>query len=186
MSLGPEATKFLNAMSDSTRSTYQPGLTQLRDYLVTEEHYDPENAIRDFLRQIINDRRLEPLEQQFVDREVLKRFGKHLEKSAKAKSVRTYIGAVQALVKYYGFTVDTKYLGLPANIPATMKYPWELDTVAKFIRSFDNPFYQCVAVAVFQSGLGIADIRALDYDAIKLDFEAGVVPLCLDLFRIKT
>jgi integrase len=205
--LGVETSKFLMAVRTGSRTTYQPGLLRLQEFLhEAQQHVNKEAnlefltsinsqdlfggviTIRDFLKNIIADRRLDPLEQQFTDREILKYFVKWLQwKQYTPKSIWTYVGAVQRLGAYYGITIETTYLDMPPANAASKKFPWELDTVAKFIKSMaDEPVYQTMAVTIFQSGLGLSDLLALDYDSIKADFEANITPFCLDLVRLKT
>jgi integrase len=207
LDLGAESHKFLNAVREGSRKTYQPGLTRFQEFLIeaqkhirgetnidflsaenTRELFSNVVTIRDFLKQILADRRLDPLSQQFTDREILKFFAKWLlSREYTAKTIWTYIGAIQRLGAYYGITIETTYLGMPPANAASKKFPWELDTVAKFIKSMaDEPVYQTMAVTIFQSGLGLSDLLALDYDSIKADFEANITPFCLDLVRLKT
>lgn len=179
--LGPETVKFLNALKPSSRVTYKPGIQHFQEFFVKD------GTIRDFLKRVIDDRRLDPLDQTFLDREVLKAFVKWMqEKEYAAKSIRTYAASIQSLAKFYGIEITTEYLGLPASIPQSRKYPWELESVSKFIGSMDNPMYRCIATVILQSGLAISDVLSLDYLSIRGDLESSIVPICLDLVRTKT
>ena len=46
--------------------------------------------------------------------------------------------------------------------------------------------HRAVVAIILQSGLGLSDVLALCYGDIRQELEAGTVPLCLDLTKIKT
>ncbi len=104
----------------------------------------------------------------------------------KRKTVRAYVGAVQQLAKYYNLGFSTRDTQLPASNPDLKKYPWTIDEVMRFLDLFDSALYRCFGVLVFQSFFDCSTALELEYGDVKEEFEAGVVPLCLDTERFKT
>jgi len=191
ITFGPATTKWLNALTESTRSTYLPGLTKFQSYLQTQELY-PEIMNSDvFLKAISNDRKLDLLDQRFVDRDLIKGFTAYLltlkePKPLTPKTVRDYAGVPQSLGKFWGISISTEYAELPPGVVTNEKYPWSIEKVGEFIKGMDNLLYQCLGVCFVQSGLSNWDLLKMPYGKVREQLEAGVEPLCLKLVRHKT
>ncbi len=189
MSFGPATSKWLAALSASTRATYKPGLERFQDYLKTQNLYPAITESDSFLKAVSEDSRLEFLDQRLLDRDLMKGFKENLlsnNKTLTAKTIRTYIGAIQSLGAFWKIPISTEYAELPPAIVTYEKYPWNLNQVGNFLKSMDNDLYRCLGVWYLQSGLSNWDLLNLTYGKIKDQFEKGISPLCLKLVRHKT
>lgn len=120
-------------------------------------------------------------------RKTIKGFAKWLEKKGlAAKTIRSYVAAVQSLALYFDITFTTRYVDLPAAVPVSEKFPWSIETVTKLIDMITDLELKSASVNLFQSGVGITDLRLLTYSDIKYEYEHEIVPLCFDLSRHKT
>jgi len=173
--------EFLKALDPSTRKIYSYGLAAFQSF------YKPYGTIRDFLDAVEEDMRKPRRERKRVARNTLKGFVEWLQKKGyKPKTIRTYVAAVQSEGKYFEIPISTRYIKMPSAHPVSKKYPWTIEEVAKFVDLLKKPIYKSIAVSIVQSGLSISDLLALTYGDIKEEYEAGIIPLCLDLIRIKT
>jgi integrase len=176
-----ELQEFLTALKPGSAAIYKVGLNHFQKF------YAPQGTLKDFLDRVEEDQTKPRRERKRVARNVLREFMVHLQEQDFApKSVRAYMGSVQSLAQYFEVPISLKHLDLPAALAQTKKYPWSLETVAKFINLFEDPMHKTTAVIFFQSGLGISDTLALTYEDIKREYESKTTPLCLDLSRIKT
>lgn len=176
--------EFLDALKSGTRKVYKPGLEAFLNFYQQMGYGE---SLSDFLDAVEQDIRLPRRERKRFARNVFNEFVKFLvEKGFKPKSIRTYVSAVQSFAGYYDIKLSTRYVNLPTSNPVSHKFPWSLEKVAEFVELIKSPTVRSVAVTIFQSGLGLADALALTYGDIKYEYENGIVPLCLDLARIKT
>ena len=174
--------EFLNALKPSTRSIYAPALGAFQKF------YASQGTIQDFLDRVDKDMQLPRMKKQRVARNTLKDFVVWMQTNTdfKPKTIRTYVTAVQSLGRYFDLAITTRYIDLPSSNPVSKKYPWTLESIVKFVDLMDKPVYKSIAVSMFQSGLDVSTLLSINYGDIKEEFEAGVVPLCLDLARVKT
>ena len=176
-----ETQEFLGALDPSTAKLYRNGLTAFQVF------YKPQGTIKGFLDRMDEDAQRPRNERKRVGRTTLKEFIKWLKAQGYApKTVRTYVAAVQSEARYFDIALSTRYTNMPGGNPVSKKEPWTLESVTKFVGMMKKPLYRSIAVTVFQSGLSLSDLLALTYGDIKAEYEAGIVPLCLDLSRIKT
>ena len=176
-----ETKEFLGALNPSTAKAYTNGLTAFQAF------YMPRGTIKDFLDALEEDLKRPRNERKRVGRLTLKEFIEWLkQKGYASKTIRAYVAAVQSEAKYFDITLPTAYTNLPSNNPLSKKEPWTLQRVAEFIDSMKSMMYRSISISIFQSGLGLADLLALKYNDVREEFEAGTVPMCLDLSRIKT
>jgi integrase len=174
-----ETKEFLEALSPSTRNVYEAGLHSFQVF-----YKGPPGRFLDAVEQ---DLRMPRAQRQRVARNTIKLFVKWLQSQGLAsKTIRAYVSAVQSLGSYYDTKITTKFTNIPASVPVSSKFPWTLDSFVKFVSLFGDPEMKSIAVDVFQSGLGISDILALNHGDIKYEYEHDVLPLCFDLYRIKT
>ena len=183
--------EFLDAFDPEkgTGGVYKAGLAAFQKFyrLRSNRYGGKGETLDDFLDSIEEDLRRPRRQKKRVARRVLGGFVAWLKAEGYApKTVRAYASAVQSFAGYYDLTISTKYVDMPSSNPISDKYPWTLDKVAAFIGMIDDPEIKSIASVIFSSGLSISDILALIYNDIKREFEAGVVPLCVDLSRIKT
>jgi hypothetical protein len=175
-----ETEEFLDSLKPSTRGIYHAGL------MVFQEWYEPQGTITDFFDRIEADNQLPRRQRKRIARSTMKEFVKFLKAKFKPKTVRSYAGSVQSLGRFLDVPISLRYTQLPTSNPASEKYPWTIDEVARFIATFDSSMYQAIGATLVQSGLDIDTVKRFEYDDIQREFEAGITPLCLDTIRWKT
>jgi len=174
-----DVVEFLEALDPSTRRVYQVGLGAFQTFYG--------NPLRYFLDMVEDDLRKPRRQRTRVARNTLKRFVEWLEERNYApKTIRAYLSAVQSLARYYEIPMSMRYVRMPASIPVSDKFPWTLKEFATFVDVIKRLDVKSLAVTLFQSGLAVSDVLALTYEDIKREYEQSIVPLCLDLVRIKT
>ena len=183
--------EFLDAFGEKkgTSRVYKAGLNAFKEFYKSRaQHYGAKGeSLEDFLDTVEEDLHRPRRERKRVTRNLLKGFVAFLKlRDYAPKTIRAYASAVQSFAKYYGLTISTKFVDLPARAPISDKFPWTLDKAAAFMGKIENPEIKSIAVTIFQSGLSISDILALTWGDIKYEYERDVVPLCFDLSRIKT
>jgi integrase/recombinase XerD len=174
-----DVNEFLGAMGSGSKKVYSAGLEAFQTFY--------KKPLSGFLDEVESDMKLPRRQRKRVARNVLKEFVRFCqERGYKPKTIRVYVGAVQSFTGYYDIKISTRYVDLPASLTVSHKFPWTLEKVAEFIDMIGDLKYKTIAVVMFQSGLSISDVLALTYEDIKYEYEHGIVPLCLDLTRIKT
>lgn len=174
-----DVVEFLQALDPSTMKVYRAGLSAFKSFYA--------QSLKNFLDAVEEDLRKPRREKKRVARNTLKGFVKWLEKrEKKPKTIRAYVSSVQSLAGYYDIPLTTRYVNLPPSTPYSSKFPWTLEKVAEFVEMIEDLQLKSITVTLFQSGLSVSDTLALTYGDIKYEYEHEVVPLCLDLSRIKT
>jgi hypothetical protein len=197
--LGAEVNRFLRAISPSnsdklgpSAQTYYPGLIWFQQFLneqsLIEHSLFPDiKNIHTFFVAVEADSKIKGSSKTFPERTLLKDFATFLlEKDKAPKTVRSYVGAVQSLFTYYTITISTAYSDLPPAIAVNEKYPWRIEQVGAFIKSFNSPMYRCLGAWYIQTGLSNYDLLHMPYSKIKEQYENDVSPFCLNLVRHKT
>lgn len=91
-----EVSEFLFVLKPATRNVYGSGLAAFQDF------YSSHGSIEDFLDRVEQDRLLPRSERRRVDRVSLNNFVAWLQnRGYSLKTIRSYVGAVQSLAKYY-------------------------------------------------------------------------------------
>ena len=183
MSFDENTVEFLNALKPSTRKIYECGLSAFQSFY-REKGFA---SVKVFLDQVEEDMRKPRLEKKRVARNVFREFIVYLQgKGLSPKTIGVYVASVQSEAKYFDLPISMRYVDMPSQLPVSSKYPWTLKDVSKFIGLIDKPIYRSIVATLFQSGLAISDVLALEYGDIQREFESDVTPLCIDLARIKT
>jgi integrase len=179
---------YLNKLNPSTHSV----ATATIDSFTAFYNEYGNGTIIDFFRRVYEDNQLPPLDQKKVDTNTIAKYieflksGKYKNRVYQAKTIRTYVGQMQSIGAYLRIPFSSRFTGLPPALAVNKKHSWELDEVAKFIESFDDPMYQAIGTAFFQSGSDVSTLRDVTYGDIQEEYEAGIFPLCLDMARHKT
>jgi integrase len=177
--LDDDCEEFLGALDDSTRNVYRTGLTLFREFYG--------RPVSKFLDEVEKDLNRPRRERQRVATNILREFVEWLEsRNYTPKTIRTYLASVQSLARYYEIPISLRYVRIPPAIPTYKKFPWTLEKISEFIGYLEGIETKALAACLFQSGLSVSDALALTYADIQREYEEGIVPLCLDLFRIKT
>lgn len=180
--LSLEVEEFLSVLKPGTRHIYGRGLAVFQEFLASQGL-----DVTVFLRLVEEDLQKPRLEKTRVARKILNAFIGYLQAEGFApKSINTYVGAVQSLVKYYDIPLSMRYVSRPPAKALYKKHPWTIEEIGKFTSLMDNIQYLCIAACIVQSGLSISDLLGLKYGDIQSEFERGITPLCLDLSRKKT
>jgi integrase len=177
-----EIESFLQKKKPGTSSIYRAGLQTF------EEYYKAQGSIADFLDRLEADRDKGWREKKHVATEVITGYVEWLqkEKNFQPKTTRSYVGAIQQLARYNGLPFSTRDTKLPVSNPTLKKHPWTIEEVSRFFGLFEISMYRSFGILIFQSFLDYSTASSLLYRDIQKEYEAGVVPLCLDCERIKT
>jgi integrase len=178
----PKIEEFLEGKNPGTRSIYRAGL------LAFQEFYQPQGSISDFLDRLEADRNLGWRQKKGVASIVIRNYVAWLqtEKLFKRKTVRVYVAAIQQLAKKCDVPFLTNDVHLPASNPVLKKYAWTLDDVVRYLSFFESPMYRSMGVLIFQSFMDSSTALSLQYRDIQKEYEAGIVPLCIDTERVKS
>ena len=181
MEFESEVIEFLSALKPGTSATYSHALKAFQNF------YSKQGTIKDFLLRVEEDLRRARLEKKRVARTNLNAFINWLQyRGYSPKTIRTYVGAVQSLAKYFDISISLRYVNLPPSQPVTKKHSWTVKEVGKFVDSIENLRYKSIAASIFQSGLSLSDLLSLTYSDVREELEKDITPLCLDLARKKT
>jgi hypothetical protein len=176
---------FLNALGESTREVYRIGLNHCEEYLKTRPEFSGvEDPLYDFLRLVKEDKNLDVLDMQFLERGIIKALFAHFKKKGYAnKSILAYVAALQSFGKYYQVPLSTKFTDPPSGIAVNEKCEWTLESLGKFIESMESAKYQSLSVTLLQSALRPSDVLGenLPYKLIQEEFEAGITPVCIPI-----
>jgi len=180
--IDPKVQEFLNKKKPGTRVIYKAGLEAFQEF------YLPLGSVPDFLDSLEADRDKGWRETKHVATAIITDYIVWLknEKKFKRKTIRSYVGAVQQFAKYNNLMFSTRDTKLPVSNPDLKKYSWTLDDAVKFFNLFDSQMYRSFGVLIFQSFFDCSTSLALQYRDIQKEFEAGIVPMCLDTERFKT
>jgi hypothetical protein len=200
--LGFEVDSFLKKISPteavaqgklgSSAKSYKPGFVWFQRFL-SEQSLEKDSAfkrVKDipaFFVAVRRDKKIDIARSKtFPDRDLLKGFASYLEKKEMApKSVRAYVGSIQALFKYYEIKITTSYSDLPPATIENEKYTWTIQQLGEFLTSFKSPLYYCLGIWFLQTGLSNVDLLRLTYGKVRSQYEEGVSPLCLNMVRWK-
>ena len=108
--------EFLVRKKAATRKIYRNGLAAFQKF------YEPQGSIPQFLDRIEADRNLGWRETRNVATNVVSDFVAWLKPQYARKTVRSYVGSVQSLGKYYGLEFSTRDTQLPPSNPESKKY----------------------------------------------------------------
>lgn len=174
--------EFLDRKKPGTRVIYKAGLEAFQDF------YTSQGSIPDFLDSLEADRGKGWKETKHVATGIISDYIVWLQivKKFRNKTVRSYTGAVQQLAKYNNLGFSTRDCKLPVSNPDLKKYSWTLDDVVKFFNLFELPLYRAFGVLIFQSFFDCSTALSLHYSDIEKEYEANIIPLCLDTTRFKT
>jgi len=180
-----DGAEFLEALNGSTRNVYRAALGWFLNFYRSE--YGSDKTLEDFLDALDVDMHLPRRKRRRVGRNLLRKFVDWCRSQGySAKTIRTYVSAVQSFASYFGYNISTRYVKLPSSQPASKKFPWTVDKVGEFVEMIRDLQLKSIAATLFQSGLSVSDLLRLTYKDIKYEYERGITPLCLDFERKKT
>jgi len=175
--------EFLKSFSPSTAKSYRSALRMFNSFYRTRYGGD----IEDFLDEVERDLQTPRRSRRFYARKVLREYKEYLEGIGLApKSIWKYLSAVQSYARFYEIPISLRYIHMPSTRPISRKYPWTLEEAIEFIEIIEHPTVKAMAAITLQSGIGLSELLSLKYGDIMEEYERGVIPLCLDLYRVKT
>jgi integrase len=185
LTLDSKSEEFLaDAKTEGTRETYRVGLQKFTEFLEKqgfgEEEHHRQGNIEDFLRAADEDNTRRAYEKTHVVRKTLKAFSKSLQAAGLApNSVRSYLSSIQSLYFHvFEEKLSLQYTDLPDALAQGQKYPWTLETVSRFLATFDDPMYRSLGVLLLQSGLSVSDALNLKWSDLA-EFRKAC-PMLLD------
>jgi len=163
-----QISEFIEAQKrEPTKRTYSAAFEMFKKF------YQSQGAIRDFLIRVeIDHNQPSFLDQKRVAINTMNDFVEWMKKDTelKAKTIRTYAGADQSLVKYFlpkDVKISTRYADLLSPNTSRKKAPWSLEGVSQFAALMNQPIYKTLVAVFFQSGISISDVCAFN---LKLAF----------------
>jgi integrase len=147
--------------TEGTRQTYKSALDQFAKFLQSRGI----ESVQSWLKAVDDDRARKAMadEKTNIARNMLTKFSESLQSQGLAPdTVRTYMGAVQNLYLFvFQERFSLKFSKLPAALEQTQKYPWTLESISRFLSTFDDLMYRCLGVLLLQSGLTLQDALSL-------------------------
>jgi integrase len=177
MILDGKSEEFLaDTKKGGTRETYRVGIRKFAEFLEKQGqgiavllHLQSLETVEDFWREVDEDNIQRALVRNHVARKTLKLFNESLQAEGLApNSVRSYLSSIQSLYFHvFEEKLSLKFVGLPDALDQNQKYPWTLETVSKFIETFENPMYRALAALLLQSGISITDALNLTWSDLR-------------------
>ncbi len=186
--LESEVEEYLTLKSVSTRRSYRAGFRAFMTFY--EKKYGVSNAFSHFLDRIFEEMRKPPREQKKVIETELADYINFLKLEGKSNnSIRVYIAAIQNFLKYKHVMVSTRFIGnMPPPVEKRIngKHEWRIEQIKMFVDKATSYRDKAIILCMFQSGLAIKEICRLNYGDIQVEFEKGILPICLKLVRKNT
>jgi integrase len=178
----PIVEKFLGKKNPGTRSIYRAGI------IAFAEFYKPQGSIPDFLDRLEADRGKGWRENKHIASDIMTDFVEWLqtEKKFSRKTTRAYAGAIQQFAKFNDLPFSIRDTKLPVSNPDLKKFNWTGSDVVRFFNLFEDPMYRSFGILIFQSFFDRSTTLELQYSDISKEYEANLIPLCLDTERFKT
>jgi integrase len=158
MAVKSKVQEYLGSLkTEGTRQTYKTALDQFAKFLQSQGI----DSVQSWLIAVDDDRTRKAManEKTNIARTMLTEFCTSLQSQGLAPdTVRTYMGAVQNLYLFvFQERFSLKFTKLPDALELTQKYPWTLESISRFLSTFDDLMYQCLGVLLLQSGLTLQD-----------------------------
>ncbi|MCW4038723.1 MAG: tyrosine-type recombinase/integrase [Candidatus Bathyarchaeota archaeon] len=185
--LGSEANEFLSIKKAGTQVVYRAALRWLLTYY--QEKYGPDVTLSHFLDRLDENTKQPRRERERLAEIELNGFIEYLSEREKSnKTIRAYFAATQNFLKYKTFTVNGEFIKLPRDLAKkeNKKHAWTLEQIREFVSVATNPRDQAIILCMFQSGISVGDLCALNYGDIQDEYEKGVLPLLFEYVRQKT
>jgi len=185
--LEPEIEEYLNLKSPKTARTYGGGFVKFLRYYRSK--YGTNVTFNHFLNRIFEEFKKPPLEQKRIAEQEISGFIDYLkDKGLSDNSIRLYFAAIQNYLKYKHIVISMSFVNVPPPVEKREngKHEWKIEHIKQFVDAASNYRDKALILCMFQSGLGVSEICNLNYDDVKNELEAGILPLSLKLVRKKT
>lgn len=189
----PEVEEYLNLKKKDTAGTYASGFRKFLEFY--HEKYGDKAGFSHLLDRIFDEFKKPPREQKRIAEVEANEFILWLKDHKNNKgqnfsnnAIRLYFAAMQDFLRYKNVALSAEFLNVPApnGKKENEKHEWTKDQVREFVNAAPTYRDKAIACAIFQSGLGVAEICALDYGDVQAELESGKLPICLKLIRQKT
>jgi integrase len=183
----PEVEEYLALKSKRTAQIYSSGLAKFLTFY--QSKYGKDADFSHFLDRVFEEFKKPPREQSRVAEIEISQFIDYLrDQKLSNNSIRLYFAAVQNFLKYKQITVSMSFIDVPAPVGKSEngKHEWHIEQIKQFVDAASNYRDKAIIVCMFQSGLAVNEICALNYGDVQDELEMGVLPLCLKLVRQKT
>lgn len=187
LELGIEVEEFLAAKRSVSFKVFRSALNNFMRYY--RGRHGEEATLSGFLDALDTNAAKPRRERTRLAEAELNTFIDYLKnKELSNNSIRTYVMVIKNFLKYKGFTVTNNFIKIPPekSMKENRKHPWKIDDVRAFVNNANSMRDKALILCMFQSGISVGEICRLDYGNIKKEFEAGVLPLILELTRGKT
>jgi integrase len=183
----PEVEEYLALKSKRTAQIYSSGLGKF--LIFYQSKYGKDADFSHFLDRLFEEFKKPPRERSRVAEIEISQFIDYLrDQKLSNNSIRLYFAAVQNFLKYKQITVSMSFVNVPPPVEKREngKHEWHIEQIKQFADAASNYRDKAIILCMFQSGLAVNEICALNYGDLQDEFERGVLPLCLKLVRQKT
>jgi integrase len=184
----PEIQEYLALKSKTSRHVYSSALKHFLDFY--RNKYGKGKTISQFLDRIFDEYKKPRRQQRRIAEIELVEYIDYLKQLKMANnSIRSYFGGLQNFLKFKGVTVSSIFIGnLPPSIekPDNHKHEWKIEQIQEFIKKLPTMRDKAIAITLFQSGIAVNELCRLNYGHVQDELEAGIMPICIRLYRQKT
>jgi integrase len=187
-----EIQEFLDLKSPSTAHAYSNSFAKFLEFY--QSKYGEDANFGDFLDRIFEEKKKPRREQKRIAEIEVSQYVDFLkDKGLSNNSIRLYFAAVQNFLKYKQVIISMSFITVPPPTEKRVngkkvngKHEWKIEQIREFVGAAQSYRDKAITMCIFQSGLAVNEICDLNYGVIQDEFEAGKIPLCLNLVRQKT
>lgn len=186
--LEPICEEFLALKGVKTAEIYRTSFRYFTQWY--REKYDTKKPFEDFLNKLYENLSLPVREQSSPAETILNEYIRHLIlKKFSNNTIRNYFAGLQNFLKWKHIPVSSAFIGNlpdPTGLKKNKKHPWKLEQIKQFVDMADSIRDKAIILCLFQSGMAIGELCALNYFDVKKELEDNILPLRLDIIRGKT
>ena len=179
------AKQFLITKKKSTANVYKNRLERFLEYY--------KKPIKTFIQEIEKEQELNKhrsiTERKRIAETIIRGYVEWMkEQGLSSHTINAYITTIQSLLAYYGIQFSTRWIELPPNhnMNKNKKHKWKLDEIKQFVDCCEYIRDKTIVICLFQSGLAISDLLALNVAHVRKQLEKNDLPIMIDIIRKKT
>jgi integrase/recombinase XerD len=177
--------QFLKTKKKSTAKVYKNRLRIFSAYY--------KKSIKEFIQEIEQQQELNKnrsiTDRKRVAENTIRAFVEWMqEHGLSPNTIKSCVVAIQSLLKYYQIPFSTRWIELPStqSLQENKKHKWKLEEIKQFVDCAEYIRDKAIITCLFQSGLSISDLIALNIRHVRKQLEQNDLPILLDVTRKKT